>query len=161
MKEAFERMLRHMAWADRRIGATLGKAERSAADTEDAEQAGLPLEAAKLYAHVVGAEANWLSRLTGGDSFVAPIFPAWNVAEASARSEELLPKFETFIAACDDFERLVVYRTSTGAEFRTSVADILTHVFLHGSYHRGQINARLRGAGLEPTPVDYILFARE
>jgi len=41
------------------------------------------------------------------------------------------------------------------------VRDILLHVAMHGQYHRGQINQLLRGAGLEPISVDYIVFVRE
>jgi len=149
MKDTFRNMLRHMAWADRRIGAALAAAAEA------------PEETVKWYAHIVGAETNWLSRIEGGDSFVVPVFPDWDVAASRAASEETLAKYERMLESCDDFGRIAVYRTSTGAEFRTSVSDILTHVFLHGSHHRGQINARLRSAGLEPTPVDYILYARE
>ena len=34
---------------------------------------------------------------------------------------------------------LVTYKNSKGTEFRNSKRDILTHVALHGQYHRGQI----------------------
>jgi len=149
MAASFDSMLKHMAWADRKIGAAL------------TEAANPPAEAVRWYAHIVTAEMNWLSRLVGGDSFVAPLFPEWDAAAAVAQSEETLPKYEAFLESVDDFSRMVAYKNSSGAEFRTSVSDILTHVFLHGNYHRGQINARLRSAGLEPTPVDYIVFARE
>ncbi|HZG83342.1 DinB family protein [Paenibacillus sp.] len=149
MTTTFESMLQHMAWADRKIGKALAEAENP------------PAEAVRWYAHIVTAEMNWLSRLTGGDSFVAPLFPEWDVATAVAQSEETLPKYEAFLACVDDFSRMVEYKNSAGEPFRTSVNDILTHVFLHGSYHRGQINARLRTAGLEPTPVDYIVFVRD
>lgn len=54
----------------------------------------------------------------------------------------------------------VEYHTSNGATFRNSVADILTHVALHGSYHRGQIALVTREAGPTPVPTDYIVRAR-
>jgi uncharacterized damage-inducible protein DinB len=37
---------------------------------------------------------------------------------------------------------------------------VLTHVVLHGAYHRGQIAADLRAAGLEPPYTDFIEAAR-
>lgn len=52
------------------------------------------------------------------------------------------------------------YTNSKGDEFKYSVGDILTHVALHGQYHRGQINSRLRAMGVEPVSVDYIIFAK-
>ncbi|MCI3926875.1 damage-inducible protein DinB [Paenibacillus sp. TRM 82003] len=150
MRTHFMKMAEHMAWADRRAAEAL----RSASGGGNAE-------AAKLYAHVVSAEINWMSRLQGGDPFVVPVFPEWTLEEAAARSDAVIADYERLLAEDDvDLDQLVVYRNSTGDEFRTSAADILTHVFLHGCYHRGQINARLRGAGDEPINVDYITFTR-
>jgi uncharacterized damage-inducible protein DinB len=40
----------------------------------------------------------------------------------------------------------------------TTVADTLLQVALHSTYHRGQINARLREAGGEPPLVDYLIW---
>jgi uncharacterized damage-inducible protein DinB len=34
------------------------------------------------------------------------------------------------------------------------------HVALHGHYHRGQINSRLRAGGTDPISVDYIMYMR-
>lgn len=185
MKETFEAMLKHMAWADRRIGAALaesgdGAPSGGAADADGAQAGGvqaagakergtdgagteadaLHAEAVRLYAHIVSAETIWISRLTGNENLPVPVFPDWDLAEARARSEETLAKYERFLAADPDFRRIVEYKTSGGVPHRTAAADILTHVFLHGSHHRGQINARLRGAGRTPPNVDYITFAR-
>ena len=166
MKEMFEALLKHMAWADRRIGAALSDAA-GAADAADAKERtgggaddALLTEAVRLYAHLVAAETIWLARLTGDESLLVPVWPAWSAAEAQSKSEEVLGRYERFLADCGDFRRTVSYRTSAGVPYATSAADILTHVFLHGSYHRGQINSRLRGAGHEPVNVDYITFVR-
>jgi uncharacterized damage-inducible protein DinB len=97
------------------------------------------------------------------------VFPDWELSAAREASVAVLADYDAFLEAAGDapgsadkadFGRMVVYRNTAGTEFRTSVADILTHVFLHGSYHRGQINARLRGAGFDPTVVDYIAYTR-
>jgi uncharacterized damage-inducible protein DinB len=55
---------------------------------------------------------------------------------------------------------MVHYTNSDGQHFETSVSDILTHVALHGAYHRGQVAHLLRGAGAEPQATDYIQFGR-
>ena len=55
----------------------------------------------------------------------------------------------------------VRYRNSRGEEFHTPVGDLLTHVLMHGAYHRGQIAASVRRAGGEPAATDYIAFTRE
>lgn len=153
MKEPYEKMLRHMAWADRRIGKAL--------EASHAGSAAVPAEAIKLYAHIVSAERNWLSRLEGGGSFAVPLFPDWDAEAIRSFSEETISGYGLYLEKLDHMERMIFYRNSAGAEFHTSVSDILMQVFLHGSHHRGQINTHLRGGGLEPVAVDYILFARE
>jgi uncharacterized damage-inducible protein DinB len=55
---------------------------------------------------------------------------------------------------------MITYRNSAGEEFTSSLEDILTHVAMHGSYHRGQVAAWMRQSGETPTPTDYIAFAR-
>jgi uncharacterized damage-inducible protein DinB len=40
----------------------------------------------------------------------------------------------------------------------TSVADTMLQVLFHSTYHRGQVNVRLREVGGEPPPVDYIAW---
>ncbi|WP_244563156.1 DinB family protein [Paenibacillus uliginis] len=54
----------------------------------------------------------------------------------------------------------MTYTNSSGKEFMTSIRDILTHVALHGQYHRGQINSRFRADGIDPVNMDYITFVR-
>jgi uncharacterized damage-inducible protein DinB len=56
--------------------------------------------------------------------------------------------------------RAITYRNSAGDEYTSTLEDILTHVSLHGAYHRGQIAASVRAAGDTPTATDYIAFAR-
>jgi uncharacterized damage-inducible protein DinB len=54
----------------------------------------------------------------------------------------------------------ITYRTSAGDQFTTSLRDILIHVALHGTYHRGQIAAAVRAGGDTPASTDYIHFVR-
>jgi uncharacterized damage-inducible protein DinB len=53
-----------------------------------------------------------------------------------------------------------LYHNSKGIEYRTPVHDVLTHVFLHSHYHRGQSAAALRALGVDPPWTDFIAFAR-
>jgi len=59
-----------------------------------------------------------------------------------------------------DVARAIDYRNSAGQAFRSTVEDILLHVALHGTYHRGQIALVIRGGGGEPASTDYIAFIR-
>jgi len=59
-----------------------------------------------------------------------------------------------------DLAREIQYRNSAGQEFRSTLEDILLHVALHGSYHRGQVSLIVRGGGGEPVATDYNAFIR-
>jgi uncharacterized damage-inducible protein DinB len=77
-------------------------------------------------------------------------------------SRETQAGFRAFLERQDaaSLERTVHYRNSAGAEFESKMSDILLHVALHGSYHRGKIAAALRAGHAEPAPSDYIAFVR-
>ena len=53
------------------------------------------------------------------------------------------------------------YRNTKGQEFATPVLDILTHVVIHGAYHRGQIAKCIGRCGGVAVNTDFITFARE
>jgi len=80
----------------------------------------------------------------------------WADARALAELRRLLDR-----ASEADFARIVSYRNSAGHPYQSTVEDILLHVALHGSYHRGQIATLLRQSGSEPVLTDYIAFIRD
>jgi uncharacterized damage-inducible protein DinB len=143
------RLFEHMAWADARALGALRKAGGASelAHTE--------------LAHVLGAEHVWLARLEGRPARVA-VWPTLSVDACETLARETQTGFRAFLDRQDEaaLERTVHYRNSVGAEFDSKVSDILLHVALHGSYHRGKVAAALRGSGAEPAPTDYIGFVR-
>lgn len=143
------RLVEHLDWANRRALASLRDSRT-------------PLSAAiSLYAHVIGAEHVWLSRLSGKTPEVA-VWPEISLDEcerlARANVDELRKIVES--VSPEALDRPVTYRNSAGKEFTNRVEDILLHVAMHGSYHRGQVAAMLRSAGDEPNPTDYIQWVR-
>jgi uncharacterized damage-inducible protein DinB len=51
------------------------------------------------------------------------------------------------------------YEEKMGMTFATPmVGETMLHVTIHSTYHRGQVNARLRATGGEPPHVDYIAW---
>ena len=70
-------------------------------------------------------------------------------------------KFRELLRRPDDSrQQRVRYRNSAGNDFDNSVGEILTHVAMHGHYHRGQIARTMRAAGREPVYTDYIGYVR-
>lgn len=152
MPEHLRRLFDHAAWADRRA------LEAVAAAPEDRRAPAL-----RLLSHVLAAERVWLLRLVGEDSGVQPIWPALTPAECESLAAGNRSAYARYLAALTEelAASEVAYTNSQGAAFRTRVSDVLTHVALHGSYHRGQVAAALRAAGAEPVNTDFIAFARE
>ena len=144
-------LLQHVAWADGQL-----QAEIAGIAADRAERA----QAIRLYSHVAAAEHIWLSRLEGR-SPVHPVWPDLPLETATALAQESLAGLRAIAGAdADTLAREVEYRTSAGQAFRNTVADILSHVALHGSYHRGQIALLTRQGGGTPAATDYITFAR-
>ena len=141
-------MFDHMAWADRKLIDLL------TASPEAQQVPGV----LRLLSHVVAAERVWLLRIRDENAADAPIWPDWNVDQIAALAAM---NAEQYREALDDGrERVVEYKNSKGTPFSTRLADILTHVALHGSSHRGQIAAALRAGGVEPINTDYITYVR-
>lgn len=142
------RLFAYEAWANRRTLAALAAAE------------GRPPAALARMAHVVGAGRLWLGRLLGEPPAV--VWPALDLAACREGWEELERRWETYLAglAAADLAGYVDYVNSKGEPWSSTVGDVLTHVVLHGAYHRGQIAADLRAAGFEPPYTDFIEAAR-
>lgn len=149
MKEHLRRLFDHMGWADARAISALRKAQGAS-----------ELARAEL-AHILGAEHVWLARLERRQPTVA-VWPTLSVDDCESLAEENRAAFLAFLDRQDatSLERTVHYRNSAGAEFDSKVSDILLHVALHGSYHRGKVAAALRASGAVPAPTDYIGFVR-
>ncbi len=143
------RLVDHLEWADTRVLASL-RACRT------------PLSAAiNLYAHVLGAEQAWISRINGTTPATA-IWPEISLEECEKLASDNVVLLRQLLkqTTTEDIARPITYRNSAGAEFTTGLEDILLHVALHGSYHRGQVAALLRSAGDTPNPTDYIQWVR-
>jgi uncharacterized damage-inducible protein DinB len=145
----FQKLFAHLKWADHRTMTALARI------------AAPPPRTIELFAHVLGAEETWLSRIQGRPSS-APVWPAPTRKDCEALMPQVHEAWNRYMAALTeaDLERSVHYANSAGAEFDSRVDDILTHVAMHGQNHRGQINAALRAEGAEPNDVDYIAFVR-
>ncbi|MNI18738.1 DinB family protein [compost metagenome] len=147
--KTIQKMFEHLNWANQRMLETLQNTE-----VEDQE--------VRLFHHILNAERVWVTRLKGMDSSQLPIWSDGDMAVCAKLSKQNTENFTTLLTelANTDLDNLITYSNSKGEEFKTSIRDILTHVALHGQYHRGQINSRLRAEGIEPVTTDYILFVR-
>jgi uncharacterized damage-inducible protein DinB len=102
----------------------------------------------------------WLSRIDGRAPNV-PVWPSLELDECEALADRNQAGFARHGSAPpESLARAVRYRNTKGEEFVNTVEDILLHVALHGSYHRGQVARIVRGEGGAPQATDYIVFIR-
>ena len=141
-------MFEHVAWADAQVGRAL-------------TSAAAPAAAVREYAHVVGVEEVWLARVQRRTPALA-VWPEIDAGAAMAEGARVLIGYSALLGTLDGaaLEQTVTYTNSARREFSTPLIDILTHVALHGQYHRGKVNLVLRQNGLEPAPTDFIGFTR-
>lgn len=149
MSDHISRLFAHMAWADEQVLDALRSARSPAPQTF------------ALYSHLLGAEHVWLSRISGERPTVA-IWPSLTLDECADLAKKNRDDYGELAEEVnsDGADRDITYRNSAGLEFTSNLEDILLHVALHGSYHRGQIAMTLRAGGDAPPSTDYIAFVR-
>ena len=147
--EYFTKLFDHMEWADKRALASL----RAMANP--------PPVTVELFAHILGAERVWLSRIEGSKSSLV-VWPKLTLDEAERVLDENAAGFRRVLSNLPSagLQQPITYRNSAGDQFTSTVEDMITQVVTHGSYHRGQIAAQVRAAGGTPNPTDYIAYIR-
>lgn len=117
-----------------------------------------PERAISILAHVVGAEWLWLRRLSG-DPQPSVVWPKWSLDECAEQLEAVQREWEHVLPVADPGTS-VDYVNTKGERWTNTAGDILMHVALHGSYHRGQIALIVRDGGNAPAYTDYIHCVR-
>lgn len=143
------KLLDHLQWADKLVLDSLRAMPRPEP------------RAMELYAHVLGAEHVWLSRMMERAA-TEVVWPSLSLERAAALAGENADGLRALLAANsgERLQRRVPYTNSAGVRFESTLEDMLFQVVLHGCYHRGQVAMLVRGAGGEPAPSDYIAFIR-
>lgn len=72
-------------------------------------------------------------------------------------------RWSDYLGSLDDekLARVFESRSNEGERFRNRIEDLLTQLFGHSSYHRGQIASIVRSLGGEPAVTDYVYWSRE
>ena len=140
-------LLRYDVWANRE---TLRSLKESA-----------PPKSLRWLAHIIGAEYIWLARLRRRPDTL-PVWPELDVEACGERLDELSRLWPEYL---DDGARsltaTIPYTNSKGETWTNTVEEILTHVVIHSTYHRGQIASDVRANGGVPDYTDYIHAVRQ
>ena len=121
-------------------------------------------KAVELFAHIIAARRLWLYRMGVADEGPADIFPQGvALGDLDGRAEQMQRAWSDYLERLDDggLARVFEYRSFEGERYRNSVGDILTQLFGHSWYHRGQIASLVRGLDCEPAVTDFVFRTRE
>ncbi len=142
------RLFRYEAWAN--------------AEVIEALRAGDPPKTLRWMAHIIGAGTVWLSRLRQEPPSMA-VWPDLELEQCANGNAYLAAGWADYLGALgpDDLGDSLGYRNSQGEYWTSTIGDILSHVTMHGAYHRGQIAAALREAGQTPAYTDFIHATRQ
>jgi uncharacterized damage-inducible protein DinB len=128
------------------------------AATAVAERAPKPL---RYMAHVAAAKRLWFARVARSAAPL-PVWPTLTVDECRSQLIAAHDEWTTHLGPLAETElsQLIAYTNTRGEAFSTPLADILTHLPLHGHHHRGQAVAAIREAGGSPPVIDFTHASR-
>jgi uncharacterized damage-inducible protein DinB len=121
-------------------------------------------QAVDLMAHVAAARWLWLYRLGSADAAPAEVFPRRVDLDGLTRMmASMQAAWSSYLEELDDTEvaRVFEYTALDGVRFRNSIEDVLTQLYGHSLYHRGQVASRLRSIGATPAATDFLYWTRE
>jgi uncharacterized damage-inducible protein DinB len=120
-------------------------------------------KAVYLLGHIVAARRMWLFRF-GVLKENVELFPREvSLAEIPDQIAGMETAWSQYLDQLDDAElaRVFEYQSYEGPRFRNTIEEILTQLFGHSWYHRGQIAQLVRSIGAEPAVTDFVFWARE
>jgi uncharacterized damage-inducible protein DinB len=144
------RQFAYDAWANREV---LGSIKAGGVDTGRLLQ---------WMAHILAAKLLWLERLENKAQSL-PVWPEFTREQCEAQSDRINGLWQEYLdqLSSSQLQQSISYKNSQGQTWSSTVEDILTHVVLHGTYHRGQIAAATRASGLTPVYTDFIHARRQ
>ncbi|HKP12080.1 MAG TPA: DinB family protein [Blastocatellia bacterium] len=155
---------RYRRWFDYEVDAHAKVIASFEATPEDKRATPPYHKAVDPFAHMMLARRLWLYRFGRLAEGPREFFPQ-NVAldAVKAMAEETQAAWSAYFERLDETElaRVFEYRALDGPRYRSRVEDILTQLFGHSWYHRGQIALLLRQAGGEPAATDFVFWSRE
>jgi len=118
--------------------------------------------AVQVFAHMLLARRVWLTRLQGGQHQVRDWFPTLPLEELRQMARSLDADWVTYLDTCEaqSLDAECNYASSEGVAYASQIRDILTHVYNHSTYHRGQLARLVSECGGQRAATDYILLTR-
>jgi uncharacterized damage-inducible protein DinB len=149
----YRKLLAFEEEANRRMFAALESIPESGRKHPDFERA------LQLLPHNQLARYIWMARLEGRP-YEAPKdwFPSWRLEETKMAEAEQNREWGEYLGHLSDpdLQKTISYTTTEGQPLVRLVDDILTHVFNHSTYHRGQLARMVTQCGGQRPKTDFI-----
>jgi len=113
-------------------------------------------------AHILAARKRWLNRL-GHYPETPAVFPQGNtLADLAGQVADTEAAWIAYLSKLDESElaRELEWQAMDGRRYRWDVEGILTQVFGHAWYHRGQIAQLVAMLGGKAVDTDYIFWCK-
>ncbi|GIV43728.1 MAG: hypothetical protein KatS3mg035_0851 [Bacteroidia bacterium] len=114
----------------------------------------------RLFSHILSAQTIWLQRMSQQPTLQS----AWQVLaveECKLQMQQNHQLLWDFLSNIQDIHQKIFYKNTKGEEFCNSIYEILTHLFNHSSYHRGQIVFCLKNYTQDLPVTDIIFYLRK
>ncbi|MFW9928604.1 MAG: DinB family protein [Candidatus Thorarchaeota archaeon] len=157
MENRLVKLAAFQKWANKRLRETLSTIEYSRFSL--ITPYGTLLD---LIVHNFGAVDLWFKRFNGfspKSMINGSLFPNWeSLSSAWEKLDNDLVEYVKKLSI-DDSQKIISYTSLEGQKLKTSIENILLHIFNHSTYHRGQVAVLLRENSLTPVKdTDYITF---
>lgn len=128
---------------------------------------GLPdkTEATRLISHMITAQNRWFNRIKPEvrDDSLSWSGTVYSIGECTERWKYQTDRWVKFLQNCSEQDLLndIIYQSSDGGKFSSTIMDIALQLNYHAIHHRGQIMMIIRKQGIAPPASDYILLKRK
>jgi uncharacterized damage-inducible protein DinB len=120
--------------------------------------------AVSILGHIAAARGIWLYRLGAVPTPPAVMFPENQaLAEVAGDLERIHTQWAKYLSGIsdEDLGKTFEYQSLDAGRFRNRIEEIVTQLFGHSWYHRGQIAILVRQAGGKPAATDFVYWCRE
>jgi uncharacterized damage-inducible protein DinB len=148
MLEHFQRLFAYDEWANREVLDSLSRSGTA--------------RSLELMAHIISAEHLWFERIRGNPQ-PFPVWPDFSLEQCAAEAANSAALWKSYLAQSSELAlaQTITYKNTTGESWSSRIEDVVMHVIMHSAYHRGQIAADTRSAGMVPAYTDFIHAVRQ
>ena len=115
----------------------------------------------KTWIHIIWAEELWLQRWQGRAFFgELSILDYPNIESIRRKIDDLSQSQIQFLKSlkAGDEDKKISYENNRGENWEYSLGQMVQHMTLHSTYHRGQIVTMLRQLKITPPGLDYLIY---